>query len=266
MYVKVSNANWLHDVFRGFVGEYSHSKRLSDELLDALTPELSIALIRGACDGDACKYHNKLQKINRTSLWTISGDLACQYKNICYSIGIYPTSATVIRKNRKYAQHVLHFCGACNEKLIGSKIAGSAHTNKRYFSIIDGVEYIITPITKISHVPVTNVGVYNLEIDNTNSYIANNVAVHNCQYTNKKLTRAQGNIDHVIPRHHGGKNTFENMVWCEKGLNSMKANRRNEEIGLKLIRKPKAPPATPLSATITEARHPAWKPFMHKHQ
>lgn len=87
-----------------------------------------------------------------------------------------------------------------------------------------------------------------------------------CQYTNKKLTRAQGNIDHVIPRHHGGKNTFENMVWCEKGLNSMKANRRNEEIGLKLIRKPKAPPATPLSATITEARHPAWKPFMHKHQ
>ncbi len=66
----------------------------------------------------------------------------------------------------------------------------------------------------------------------------------------------------VIPRHHGGKNTFENMVWCEKGLNSMKGDRRNEEIGLKLIRKPKAPPSMPLSATITEAKHPAWKPFL----
>lgn len=83
-----------------------------------------------------------------------------------------------------------------------------------------------------------------------------------CQYTGRKLTRGQGNIDHVIPRHHGGKNTFENMVWCEKGLNSMKGDRRNEEIGLKLIRKPKAPPSMPLSATITEAKHPAWKPFL----
>jgi hypothetical protein len=52
------------------------------------------------------------------------------------------------------------------------------------------------------------------------------------------------------------------MVWCEKGLNSLKGNRRNEEIGLKLIRKPKAPPSMPLSATITEARHPAWSPFL----
>ena len=87
-----------------------------------------------------------------------------------------------------------------------------------------------------------------------------------CQYTGKKLTRAQGNIDHVIPRHHGGKNTFENMVWCEKGLNSFKANRRNEELGLKLLRKPKAPSPVPLSSTITEAKHPAWQPFVHSHQ
>ena len=83
-----------------------------------------------------------------------------------------------------------------------------------------------------------------------------------CQYTGRKLTRGQGNIDHVIPRHHGGKNTFENMVWCDKDLNSKKGNRRNEEIGLKLIRRPKAPSSIPLSATITEARHPAWQPFI----
>lgn len=83
-----------------------------------------------------------------------------------------------------------------------------------------------------------------------------------CQYTGRKLSRCQGNIDHVIPRHHGGKNTFENMVWCEKGLNSLKGNRYNHEIGLKLIRKPKAPPSVPLSATITDAKHPSWKPFL----
>lgn len=84
-----------------------------------------------------------------------------------------------------------------------------------------------------------------------------------CQYTGRKVSRGMGNIDHVIPRHQGGKNTFENMVWSEKELNSRKANRRPDECGLKLIRKPVAPKSMPLSATITEAKHPSWSPFIH---
>lgn len=83
-----------------------------------------------------------------------------------------------------------------------------------------------------------------------------------CQYTGQKIPRGQGNIDHIVPRHHGGKNTFENLVWCNKDLNSMKGNRHNHEVGLKLIRTPKAPPPLPLSATIGEAKHPSWKAFM----
>src|SRR5688572_7834499 len=43
-----------------------------------------------------------------------------------------------------------------------------------------------------------------------------------CQYTGKKLTRAEANIDHVIPKDQGGQDTWENMVICHVPVNSFK--------------------------------------------
>lgn len=83
-----------------------------------------------------------------------------------------------------------------------------------------------------------------------------------CQYTGEKLPRSQLNIDHVIPRDRGGRDEWTNMVLASTRLNSLKGNRLNHEIGLTLIRKPVAPPSLPVSATITEAKHPTWKPFL----
>lgn len=83
-----------------------------------------------------------------------------------------------------------------------------------------------------------------------------------CQYTGEKIPKGQGNIDHIIPKDKGGKDTFENQVWCKKEINSMKGNRFNHEVGLKLIRDPKAPKAVPVSATIKVARHLDWRHFL----
>ena len=83
-----------------------------------------------------------------------------------------------------------------------------------------------------------------------------------CQVSGQKLTRSNANIDHVIPRSRGGKNTWTNMVLCHKDLNSAKGNKLNEEIGYKLIRQPKEPMATPLSAMIKDVRHHDWKHFV----
>lgn len=83
-----------------------------------------------------------------------------------------------------------------------------------------------------------------------------------CQYTGEKVGRGSGNLDHVVPRDRGGRDEWSNLVWTSRDLNSRKSNRLNSEIGLKLIRQPKAPPATPISTTIREARHPFWKPFL----
>lgn len=83
-----------------------------------------------------------------------------------------------------------------------------------------------------------------------------------CQYSGKKLSRKEGNIDHIHPKSRGGKDDWKNMVWCDKKLNSQKSNRLNHEIGLKLIRPPKEPPALPASALIREARHNDHIPFI----
>jgi 5-methylcytosine-specific restriction endonuclease McrA len=83
-----------------------------------------------------------------------------------------------------------------------------------------------------------------------------------CQYSGKPISWKEGNIDHIIPRARGGKNTFDNMVWCHKDINSLKADKTPQEAGLRLIRKPLSPKGLPISSTINVARHPSWVCFM----
>ena len=83
-----------------------------------------------------------------------------------------------------------------------------------------------------------------------------------CQYTGEFVGREGGNLDHVVPRARGGRNTFENLVWAKKHINSAKADRLPSEAGLNLIRAPSAPKRVPASATIREARHPDWIHFI----
>jgi 5-methylcytosine-specific restriction endonuclease McrA len=85
-----------------------------------------------------------------------------------------------------------------------------------------------------------------------------------CQYTGEFVGRDEGNLDHVIPRARDGKNTFENLVWSKKRVNCEKADRLLSEVGLELIRPPKAPKKIPASATIREARHPDWRHFLQR--
>jgi 5-methylcytosine-specific restriction endonuclease McrA len=83
-----------------------------------------------------------------------------------------------------------------------------------------------------------------------------------CQYTGEFVGPHGGNLDHVVPRDRGGRDSFENLVWAKKEINSRKANRLPHEAGLRLRCRPKAPPALPVAATIREARHRDWRHFL----
>ena len=83
-----------------------------------------------------------------------------------------------------------------------------------------------------------------------------------CQYTGKKLSRDNTTIDHIIPKSRGGGDNWENLASTSKELNSWKGNRLNSEIGLKLIKEPKAPKPMPLSSLIREIKRPEWKSFL----
>ena len=83
-----------------------------------------------------------------------------------------------------------------------------------------------------------------------------------CQYTGEFVGKTGGNLDHVLPRHRGGRDSFENLVWAKREINSLKANRLPHEAGLRLLRRPKAPAPLPAAASIREAKHPDWRHFL----
>lgn len=87
---------------------------------------------------------------------------------------------------------------------------------------------------------------------------------YTCQYTGKKLKAGELSVDHVIPRDKGGKSTWENLVTCDKALNSKKGNKYNYEIGINLLKQPKAPHAVSAVSSINEILNRDWVHFLIK--
>jgi 5-methylcytosine-specific restriction endonuclease McrA len=87
---------------------------------------------------------------------------------------------------------------------------------------------------------------------------------NHCQYCAKVFTREDLNLDHVIPRHYGGKTTWENIVCSCIKCNTRKANRLPHEAGMRLIRKPGRPKWRPVISLVlgTQKHHEMWKDFL----
>lgn len=84
-----------------------------------------------------------------------------------------------------------------------------------------------------------------------------------CQYCGKGFPREELNLDHVIPRDHGGKTTWENIVCSCIRCNTRKANRLPHEAGMRLIRKPVRPKWRPvISLVLGNPQHEHWKDFL----
>ena len=86
-----------------------------------------------------------------------------------------------------------------------------------------------------------------------------------CQYTGKLLRPDEGSLDHVLPRSRGGGDTWENLVWSSKDVNTRKGNRLPHEAGLKLLAVPRAPKELPVTALLRNAHSVAeWKLFLNE--
>ena len=83
-----------------------------------------------------------------------------------------------------------------------------------------------------------------------------------CQYTGERVGWRGGNLDHVVPRARGGRDTFENLVWAKREVNARKADRLPHEAGLRLLRRPRAPGPVPVVAFLRVPRHPDWRHFL----
>src|ERR1051326_2105884 len=86
-----------------------------------------------------------------------------------------------------------------------------------------------------------------------------------CQHTGRVLRPDEGSLDHVLPRSRGGKDTWENLVWSGKDVNSRKGDRLPHEAGLKLLSTPRAPNEMPAMAFIRNSHAVAdWELFVKK--
>ncbi|MDF9826176.1 5-methylcytosine-specific restriction endonuclease McrA [Ereboglobus sp. PH5-10] len=84
-----------------------------------------------------------------------------------------------------------------------------------------------------------------------------------CQYCAKIFPREELNLDHVIPRHHNGRTTWENIVCSCIRCNTRKANRLPHEAGMRLIRKPQKPKWRPvISLMLSRHDREMWKDYL----
>lgn len=84
-----------------------------------------------------------------------------------------------------------------------------------------------------------------------------------CQYTGRKLSKNEGNVDHIIPKSRGGRSNWDNCVLSHKDINARKADRTPEEAGLKLLKKPTVPKQLPTTFYIKNKHNiPEWDIFL----
>lgn len=64
---------------------------------------------------------------------------------------------------------------------------------------------------------------------------------YTCQYCGEKLPSSKLNIDHVVPKSKGGRNSWDNLVCACIKCNTRKADKSLAESGMKLLHKPYKP-------------------------
>jgi 5-methylcytosine-specific restriction endonuclease McrA len=83
---------------------------------------------------------------------------------------------------------------------------------------------------------------------------------YTCQYCGKQTSDLT--IDHVIPRHLGGKHSWDNVVSACKACNYRKAGKSFKDAGMKLLHAP-APPTFSGDYVIYRHfdMHPGWEKY-----
>ena len=86
---------------------------------------------------------------------------------------------------------------------------------------------------------------------------------YTCQYCGKKLDQKQLNLDHILPRHRGGKTAWTNVVSCCFECNLKKGGKTLQEANMRLLKKPRAPFRYPLQNLHFETQnHKSWSHFL----
>ncbi len=88
---------------------------------------------------------------------------------------------------------------------------------------------------------------------------------HECQYCGKKPShKSDLNIDHVLPRSRGGKDSWENLVTSCRACNLRKGWHTPDEANMRLKRRPFQPKWSAVAQILlgADAKFKEWEPFL----
>ena len=88
---------------------------------------------------------------------------------------------------------------------------------------------------------------------------------YKCQYCGKRLTPDELTWDHVLPRAHGGKTEWKNVVTCCIKCNRKKGGRLPSEASMVLIKKPGIPEWLPILKVTLRFKHTpqSWRDYIY---
>ena len=87
---------------------------------------------------------------------------------------------------------------------------------------------------------------------------------YTCQYCGKPFQSSELNLDHVVPKSRGGKDTWTNLVLSCMACNTRKRARTPAEAGMKL-RRPPFEPTSPKPAWHSKLRYCRRRPEFWEH-
>jgi len=86
-----------------------------------------------------------------------------------------------------------------------------------------------------------------------------------CQYCGLRVSESDCTYDHVIPRAHGGRTSWDNIVACCRSCNQQKGGRTPNEAGMLLRQAPRQPhyTATIIASVSIGNRPPSWSDYLY---
>ncbi|MBI3893341.1 MAG: HNH endonuclease [Candidatus Wallbacteria bacterium] len=86
-----------------------------------------------------------------------------------------------------------------------------------------------------------------------------------CQYDGRRHPREQLTLDHVIPRHKGGRTDWDNIVTCCIPCNRRKGSKLPSQIGFRLLRQPNRPSWQFSLRQVLGVRDvpPSWREYLY---
>lgn len=149
--------------------------------------ELQAEIVKTAYWGDG-HYSNKYYSYKHAMhsnffvIRTTSRILATQYTYMLARLGILSSISTNYQKNRKVCYSVTIHSPFVEKMadLVGVHAENSPPPSHSYIKMTK--EMIFSPVVRVSTEEVVNLDVWNLEVQEDNSYIASNISVHNCVF------------------------------------------------------------------------------------